>query len=83
VACADAGVGELVIDGVSGRLVPADDPTALLQTLLTLLTSTEIAAPLRLGARRHITTNFDHRRCVSAQVDLLDAVARNPAANPL
>ena len=82
VACADAGVEELVIDGVSGRLVPADDPAALLQTLLTLLSATEIAAPLRLGARRHIASHFDNRRCVSAQIDLLDAVARSQAASP-
>ena len=83
VACADAGVEELVIDGVSGRLVPAGDPAALLQTLLSLLTDAENAAPLRHGARRHIASHFDHRRCVGAQIDLLDAVARNPGSSPL
>ena len=83
VACADAGVEELVINGVSGRLVPAGDPTALLQTLLSLLTDAENAAPLRRSAHHHIASHFDHRHCVRAQIDLLDAVARNATASPL
>lgn len=83
VAFSDAGVEELVINGVSGRLVPAGDPTALLQTLLSLLTDAENAAPLRRSAHNHIASHFDHRHCVRAQIDLLDAVARNPESSPL
>ena len=82
VACDDAGVEGLVINGVSGRLVPAGDPTALLQTLLSLLTDAENAAALRRSAHHHIASHFDHRHCVRAQIDLLDAVARNAAASP-
>jgi glycosyltransferase involved in cell wall biosynthesis len=72
----DAGVEGLVLEGVNGRLLPADDPHALLDLLVPLLEQPAAAAALRLGARRHVAAHFDHRHCVSAQIELLDAVAR-------
>lgn len=80
VAYAGAGVEDLIEDGVSGRLVASDDPAALLQTLLHMLEHPDQTAPLRLGARRHIATHFDHRRCVSAQINLLETVAHPPSS---
>jgi glycosyltransferase involved in cell wall biosynthesis len=84
VAARDAGAEELVIDGVTGALVNADDPGALLQALVPLLEQPALAAPLRLGGRRHIAAHFDRRRCVAAQITLLDAVAhgQDPPLSP-
>jgi glycosyltransferase involved in cell wall biosynthesis len=76
VAARDAGADELVLDGVTGALVDADDPGALLQALVPLLEQPALAAPLRLGGRRHIAARFDRRRCVAAQIALLEAVAQ-------
>jgi glycosyltransferase involved in cell wall biosynthesis len=76
VATADAGVDEWVLDGVTGKVVPADDPQALVESLLPMLENPITVGPLRLGARRHSAAHFDQRRSVSAQMALLDAVAR-------
>ena len=58
VASAVGGVPELVSDGVSGLLVPPQDPEALAAAILSILESPDLAAGLSTTARRVIANNF-------------------------
>jgi glycosyltransferase involved in cell wall biosynthesis len=60
-----------------GLLVPFDDPVTLTSTLLEVLEQPARFAHLRLGARRRIAHHYDHRDCLTRQLKLIGAVARN------
>jgi len=53
------GIEELVEDGVSGLLVPPDDPAALAAKVRLVLENRELAATLSTNARRVIEERFD------------------------
>ncbi len=59
VATSISGVGELVTDGVSGRLVPPNDPPALARVLDELLHDEPQCQRLALGGYRKVTADFD------------------------
>jgi glycosyltransferase involved in cell wall biosynthesis len=67
------GLPELVRDGVDGRLVPPDDPTALAQALTDLLVDPSLAAEYGRAGRDRMLTDFaldEHlRRLESAYRD--------------
>ena len=69
-------VQEVLEHGREGLLVPFPDPDALADTLLEVLRQPAAGAPLRLGARRRLMRDFDHRSCAARQRDLLLAAAR-------
>jgi glycosyltransferase involved in cell wall biosynthesis len=72
VASRVGGIGEVVQDGVSGRLVPADDPAALAQALMPLLE--DPALRQRYGAAaRHI---YESRFTEGLMFDKTEAVYR-------
>lgn len=71
-----APVQEVIEHGVEGLLVPFDQPRELAATLLQVLAQPAALAQLRLGARRRIARDFDHRACVARQIELIGAVAR-------
>jgi glycosyltransferase involved in cell wall biosynthesis len=52
------GIGELVVDGVSGRLVPARDPIALAAALREVLESPEKAKSFAAAARTTLDEGF-------------------------
>jgi glycosyltransferase involved in cell wall biosynthesis len=57
-----SGIPELVQDGVSGLLAPADDAAGLADCIERLLTDLELAHTLANNARRRIESDFDVRR---------------------
>ncbi|MDQ6697908.1 MAG: glycosyltransferase family 4 protein, partial [Actinomycetota bacterium] len=59
VATAVGPVPELVIDGVTGRLVPPSDPTALAGAVGELLDDPSMAAQLGSTGARHLATKLD------------------------
>lgn len=65
-----SGIGELVTDGVSGRLVPANDPQALARVLDELLGDEEQRRRLALGGSRKVAAEFDRETNVRALVAL-------------
>lgn len=65
VVASDAdGLREIVLDGVSGRLVPAGDEKALAGALTELLADTALAGRLGREARRSVENRFSLQRMV-------------------
>jgi glycosyltransferase involved in cell wall biosynthesis len=65
VANNSGGVGEQVIDGVNGFLLPADDPAEIAAALRTLLLDPELRASFGAAARRHVERTFSMERMVA------------------
>ncbi|MFN7590649.1 MAG: glycosyltransferase family 4 protein [Planctomycetota bacterium] len=83
IVASDVGaIGEVVVDGQEGLLVPAGDPVALAAALRRVLTETDLAARLGAAAARRFDAEFDaqvteaslHQRIGA----LLDAGERQP-----
>jgi colanic acid/amylovoran biosynthesis glycosyltransferase len=53
------GVAELVQQGVTGLLVPQDDPAALASALLRLLSNDDLRVDLAKSMKRHLRQEFD------------------------
>jgi len=70
VATRVGGNPEVVVDGVSGILVPPRDPAALANGLKQLWGHTDEAAAMGLAGRRRVETHFDIRQMVAAYEDL-------------
>jgi len=62
VSTATAGIPELVVDGVTGLLVPSDDPVALAGALGRLRADRLLAARLGAAARTHVAEHYAPRR---------------------
>lgn len=61
---------DTVVDGVSGRLVPVDDPGALAAAATEVLRDTELRARLVAEGRRRVAAHFDVRQ-MGAELDAL------------
>ena len=61
------GVGELIVDGVNGRLVAPDDPTALAAALETLIRNPDLRRALGRAGQARVVRSFDS----AASLDLL------------
>ena len=64
------GVGELVVDGATGLLVPAGDPAALAAALERLLADPELRRRLGAAGRERARERFDLRAARDAHVSL-------------
>jgi glycosyltransferase involved in cell wall biosynthesis len=74
VVAADAGgTGELVQDGVSGRLVPPGDPQALRRAIAELLADSRLRQSLVAGAKQHLA-RFDYGGMVQSTEEALCSV---------
>jgi glycosyltransferase involved in cell wall biosynthesis len=70
VASRVGGNSELIQDGVTGLLVPAQDSEALAKALLTLLRSSELCQRVAENGRRTATQDFSYERLIQ-EVDSL------------
>lgn len=75
-----AAVPEMVVEGVTGLLVPPGDDGALLAALRLLIDDPARRREMGRQAREHVESHYDMRRTVDALVDVLDEVARAPQA---
>ena len=75
VATRSGGHPEMVQDGVTGLLVPPDDPKALAQALERLLDES-LRASLGERARRHISSNFTVKAMAEKYVAAIEFVRR-------
>jgi len=64
VASRVGGISEVVVDGETGFLVPPDDPPALAEALIRLLTDPNLRARLGKAARERALTRFTARQHV-------------------
>jgi glycosyltransferase involved in cell wall biosynthesis len=72
-----SGIGEAVVDGASGLVVPSGDPERLADALERVLVDDALAARLGRGARRRIEIRFDLRRNASVLVHLMTTSAHH------
>jgi colanic acid/amylovoran biosynthesis glycosyltransferase len=76
-----SGIGELVADGVSGRLVRPNDPSVLARVLDDLLQDEPQRRRLALGGYAKVIAEFDRNRNIHALADLfLDRPAEHAVA---
>jgi PEP-CTERM/exosortase A-associated glycosyltransferase len=75
VAASDVGGHrELIADGVTGTLFPADDPAACAAALAGLFADAEIWPAMRDAARAHVATHHDWMRNVTRYQDVYQAL---------
>jgi colanic acid/amylovoran biosynthesis glycosyltransferase len=65
-----SGIGELVTDGVSGRLVPPNDPEALAAVLAELLGDETERARLARGGREKVSAEFDREKNIEVLAEI-------------
>jgi glycosyltransferase involved in cell wall biosynthesis len=70
-----SGISELVIDGVSGLLVPERDPVALATAVVRVVSDGELRHSLRVGGRGVLEGRFDLERNVLALAEAFDQIA--------
>ncbi|MBI3792794.1 MAG: glycosyltransferase family 4 protein [Gemmatimonadetes bacterium] len=76
-------LGELIEDGVSGLLVPGEDPPRMAAAITRLLTNPDEAARLGAAARAKAVAQFDYRRAVDAMIEVVEAAgARGARSRP-
>jgi len=64
VATAAGGIPEAVVDGVTGRVVPVQDPDALADALVLLLTRSDLREAMGRAGRERFLTRFTSERMV-------------------
>ncbi|MBS9374375.1 glycosyltransferase [Rhodococcus sp. B50] len=82
VCTAVGGVPEMLVDGVTGRLVPARDARALADGMLELLDDPELARKMGRAARERVESEFTLRRSVEGAEAALEEAARSPLVRP-
>lgn len=82
VATAVAGVPEAVVDGVTGRLVPPEDATALARALSELAADPEGARRMGEAGRRRVETEYAIPRIAAAYLALWGELAAGGSAAP-
>lgn len=78
VCAAVGGVGEMVVDGATGYLVPPRDPAQLAARLVELLRARETRLKFGRAARARVVSEFTLDRCVRQAESELAALARPP-----
>ena len=74
------GVGELLVDGVNGRLVPPDDPAALADALAMLIRSPDLRRALGRAGQARVVRSFDSAASLDVLARLFDADGTVPPA---
>ncbi len=77
VATAVNGVPEVIQHGVTGLLVPAGEPAAVAQAVLTLLNDPARAGAMGLAAQRRVRGHFDVRRTAEGVMEVYQQVIRH------
>jgi colanic acid/amylovoran biosynthesis glycosyltransferase len=73
---------EVVMDGVSGYLVPERDPVVLAERLIYLIQHPDVAEAMGRAGRRHIEEHFDSRMLSRRVIDIYQwAIARHNEAS--
>lgn len=74
VGAAVGGIAEIIVDGVSGRLIPPDDPQALVDALEPIIANEALRAEMGEGAFRRSAQEFSITAHTRQMMDLFDAV---------
>jgi len=74
VATKVGGLAETVLDGVTGILVPPENPLVMSENIVHLLESANLRHRLGIEARRRASTMFSHERFIDEIAELYTAV---------
>ncbi len=74
VASCVGGIVEVIRDGVDGFLVPPDNPDALAERLLLLLSNPDLRRTMSRNARERFLTTFEQSKVVKEQADWFETV---------
>ena len=66
VATQVSAIPEIIVQGKTGLLIPPDDPAAMAQAVIRLLTDQDLRRRVIPAARNHIQAHFDNRRLIRA-----------------
>lgn len=75
VATAVSGLPEVVLDGVTGTLVPPEDPAALARALAAAIDDARTAADMGSAGRRRAIEEFSWERCIPSLIGALASSA--------
>ncbi|MEJ2120625.1 MAG: glycosyltransferase family 4 protein [Alphaproteobacteria bacterium] len=75
-----SGVPELIEDGVTGVLVPPDDPAALAEVLARLITDPELRARLAAAGQEHLRAHFGQDAGLDRLAAMFGATPDTPPA---
>jgi glycosyltransferase involved in cell wall biosynthesis len=78
VATDTGGVGEIVVDGDTGRMVPPGNPRAAADAIVELANDPEMRRRIATAARSRLGDEFDIRRMLRELEDLYDEVLGRP-----
>ena len=67
-------VKEIIEHGNTGLLVPFTDARALASAMFTAIKTPAIFSEVRARAREHIKDNYDLKKCLSQQIELINRV---------
>ena len=79
IATAVGGIPEIIIDGVTGVLIPPATPAALARAITALLDDRDTAQALGNAAREYVSVHFNERRFASELRALYRGVLEQPA----
>ena len=74
IGAASGAVPEIIEDGVTGLLIPPDDPVAMAQAISSILDHPARAAELRAAGRRAVEERFSIRQYVCAVESVYEKV---------
>lgn len=74
VATAVGGTPQVVRDGLDGFLVPAEDPHALADRLIALLSDEKLAASIALAAKSRVEDQFNSKKELGNLIELYDSL---------
>jgi hypothetical protein len=72
VATRSGGCEEMVVDGVTGRLVPVKNPAMLSQAIIELIDSPSMRVSMGLNGSRRYADHFDYAHYISRFEEVLD-----------
>ncbi len=76
VATRIGGPAEIVVDGETGYLVPEEDPEAIAEAVLRLVSNFEVLREMGTAGRQRVLQLFDIRRCAKEYLELFRQVCR-------
>lgn len=81
VVVSDAGgLAEVVRDGITGIVVPRENPVAAAKALFTLVSDPEVRASMGQAARRHVRERYAWEQCVERMLALYENTVRTFSA---
>lgn len=83
VASRVGGLPEVVADGITGVLVPPEDPEAAAEAILAILDNTEAAAAMGAAGREFVRANFAWDFCVDAMLQVYRSAVGGLAEVPI